>query len=100
MYQQFHIDLSEISKHIEHIKVKTTLKLNIGTSHNSAGGCLHQEMKKLEKGRIYRHFETQSTSELYEDVQEINMKERTGTAQNITDLLNPRKFKIMPVALQ
>jgi hypothetical protein len=43
-------------------------------------------MKKLENGRIYQHFETQSTSKSYEDVQETNMKERTGTAQNVTDL--------------
>lgn len=86
MYQQFHIDLSVISKHISHIKVKTTLKLNKGTSHNNAGGCLQEEMKKLENGRIYQHFETQSTSKSYEDVQETNMKERTGTAQNVTDL--------------
>lgn len=86
MCQQFHIDLSVISKHISHIKVKTTLKLNIGTSHNIAGGCLQEEMKKLEKGRIYRHFETHSTSKSYEDVQQTNMNESTGTAQNITDL--------------
>ena len=86
MYQQFHIDLSVISKHTSHIKVKTTLKLNIGTSHNIAGGCLQEEMKKLETGRIYRHSDTQSTSKSYENVQKSNMKERTGTAQNITDL--------------
>lgn len=86
MYQQFHIDLSVISKLVSHIKVKTALKLNTGTSHNIVGGCLQEEMKKLEKGRIYRHFETQSTSESYEDVQETNLKERNGIAQNITDL--------------
>jgi len=34
------------------------LKLNIGASHKIAGVCLQEEMKKLEKGRIYRHFET------------------------------------------
>ena len=55
--------------------------------------------EKAGKGKN-RHFETHSTSESYEDVQETNLKERTGTAQNITDLLNPRKLKIMPVALQ
>jgi len=62
------------------------MKLNTGTSHNIAGGCLQEEMKKLEKGRLYRHFETQRTSKSYEDVQETNMKERSGTAQNIIDL--------------
>jgi hypothetical protein len=36
-----------------HIKVKITMKLNIGTSQNIVGGCLQGELTELEKGRIY-----------------------------------------------
>jgi hypothetical protein len=38
---------------MSHIKVEITVKLNIESSQNIAGGCLQEEMKKLEKRRIY-----------------------------------------------